>query len=102
MFKKLKHYLIKTLGLRGSWKWAKKQMMFGGIIKRESWIGSRKLAIDNPQNKLLLVTHDHLDKKPVWERAMYHLSDEDHIDYYVTGNVHVSYGGIDMTIRKIE
>ena len=53
MFKKLKHYLIKTLGLRGSWKWAKKQMMFEGIIKRE-----RITKEEDPTDNYMVLSHD--------------------------------------------
>lgn len=32
--KKINDWVIKTFGLRGSWSWAKKQMLNGAIIKR--------------------------------------------------------------------
>lgn len=31
--KKINDWVIKTFGLRGSWSWAKKQMLNGAIIK---------------------------------------------------------------------
>lgn len=34
--KKINDWVIKTFGLRGSWSWAKKQMLNGAIIKRKN------------------------------------------------------------------
>lgn len=34
--KKINDWVIKTFGLRGSWSWAKKQMLNGAIIKRKA------------------------------------------------------------------
>lgn len=31
--KKINNWVIRTFGLRGSWSWAKKQMLNGAIIK---------------------------------------------------------------------
>lgn len=33
--KKINNWIIRTFGLRGSWSWAKKQMLNGAIIKRK-------------------------------------------------------------------
>lgn len=43
--KKINDWVIKTFGLRGSWSWAKKQMLNGAIIKREATTGTYKIAI---------------------------------------------------------
>lgn len=45
--KKINDWVIKTFGLRGSWSWAKKQMLNGAIIKRKATTGTYKIAIDN-------------------------------------------------------
>lgn len=43
--KKINDWVIKTFGLRGSWSWAKKQMLNGAIIKRKATTGTYKIAI---------------------------------------------------------
>lgn len=67
--KKINDWVIKTFGLRGSWSWAKKQMLNGAIIKRKATTGTYKIAIDNDKNRLLVATWGHLDQNPVWERC---------------------------------
>lgn len=54
--KKINDWVIKTFGLRGSWSWAKKQMLNGAIIKRKATAGTYKIAIDNDKNRLLVAT----------------------------------------------
>jgi hypothetical protein len=63
--KKINDWVIRTFGLRGSWSWAKKQMLNGAIIKRKATIGTYKIAIDNDKNRLLVATWDHLDDKGI-------------------------------------
>lgn len=92
--KKINDWVIRTFGLRGSWSWAKKQMLNGAIIKRKATIGTYKIAIDNDKNRLLVATWDHLDQSPVWERCPHSLLDEDAVDYFVTAHKELSYGGI--------
>lgn len=75
--KKINDWVIKTFGLRGSWSWAKKQMLNGAIIKRKATTGTYKIAIDDDKNRLLVATWDHLDQSPVWERCPHSLLDED-------------------------
>ena len=82
--KKINNWVIRTFGLRGSWSWAKKQMLNGAIIKRKATTGTYKIAIDNDKNRLLVATWDHLDQSPVWERCPHSLLDEDAVDYFVT------------------
>nr|UVY35403.1 MAG: hypothetical protein [Bacteriophage sp.] len=65
--KKINDWVIKTFGLRGSWSWAKKQMLNGAIIKRKATTGTYKIAIDDDKNRLLVATWDHLDQNPVWD-----------------------------------
>jgi hypothetical protein len=40
--KKINNWVIRTFGLRGSWSWAKKQMLNGAIIKRKATTGTYK------------------------------------------------------------
>lgn len=83
--KKINDWVIKTFGLRGSWSWAKKQMLNGAIIKRKATTGTYKIAIDNDKNRLLVATWGHLDQNPVWERCPHSLLDEDAvIKYFLT------------------
>lgn len=67
--KKINNWVIRTFGLRGSWSWAKKQMLNGAIIKRKATTGTYKIAIDDDKNRLLVATWDHLDQSPVWENG---------------------------------
>lgn len=60
--KKINDWVIRTFGLRGSWSWAKKQMLNGAIIKRKATIGTYKITVDNDKNRLLVATWDHLDQ----------------------------------------
>lgn len=97
--KKINDWVIRTFGLRGSWSWAKKQMLNGAIIKRKATIGTYKIAIDNDKNRLLVATWDHLDQSPVWERCPHSLLDEDAVDYFVTAHKELSYGGIKIRMK---
>lgn len=54
--KKINNWVIRTFGLRGSWSWAKKQMLNGAIIKRKATTGTYKIAIDDDKNRLLVAT----------------------------------------------
>ena len=97
--KKINNWIIRTFGLRGSWSWAKKQMLNGAIIKRKATTGTYKIAIDDDKNRLLVATWDHLDQNPVWERCPHNLSDEDAVDYFVTAHKELSYGGIKIRMK---
>lgn len=97
--KKINDWVIKTFGLRGSWSWAKKQMLNGAIIKRKATTGTYKIAIDNDKNRLLVATWGHLDQNPVWERCPHSLLDEDAVDYFVTAHKELSYGGIKIRMK---
>lgn len=89
--KKINDWIIRKFGLRGSWSWAKKQMLNGAIIKRKATTGTYKIAIDNDKNRLLVATWGHLDQNPVWERCPHSLLDEDAVDYFVTAHKELSY-----------
>lgn len=97
--KKINNWIIRTFGLRGSWSWAKKQMLNGAIIKRKATTGTYKIAIDDDKNRLLVATWDHLDQNPVWERCPHSLLDEDAVDYFVTAHKELSYGGIKIRMK---
>lgn len=97
--KKINNWVIRTFGLRGSWSWAKKQMLNGAIIKRKATTGTYKIAIDDDKNRLLVATWDHLDQSPVWERCPHSLLDKDAVDYFVTAHKELSYGGIKIRMK---
>ncbi len=84
----MKRWIIATLGLKGSWRWAKKQMMKGRIVRCEHWVGELKLRIDNKTNTLLQSNftttpepvHEH---QKLWETSNHFLSYENYDDYVV-------------------
>ena len=84
----MKNWFIKNLGLKGSWKWAKKQMMNGKMVRCKHWSGALKLRIDSPENTLLQSCFWRENKEPengtkLWETSNHFLSYEDFTDYEV-------------------
>lgn len=73
-----------TFGLRGSWKWAKRQMMKGHIVRCKHWSGTLKLKIDSKENTLLLQTHTKYNSAfSKWETSNHFLSYENFTDYVI-------------------
>mgnify|MGYP003412225069 FL=1 len=85
----MKKWLIRNLGLKGSWSWAKKQMLNGKMVRCKHWTGALKLKIDNPENQLLQCCFWRDKRKVVepfynlWETSNHFLSYEDNTDYEV-------------------
>lgn len=84
----MKKKIIRFFGLKGSWSWAKNQMLKGHIVRCKHFTGSLKYKIDSPENRLLLCTFQRENKQlqngaPIWEAANFHFSVEEHIDYEV-------------------
>ena len=83
----MKNWIIKKLGLKGSWSWAKKQMMKGKIVRCKHWDGALKLKIDSPKNSLLLSNFTRnqkpLPKQRLWETSNWHISYEEFTDWQV-------------------
>jgi hypothetical protein len=84
----MKKTIIKFFGLKGSWTWAKKQMLNGKVVRCKHWSGALKLKIDSKENTLLQCTFQRLNQQkqngtPIWETSNHHLSYEDFIDYEV-------------------
>lgn len=86
----MKKWVIRTLGLKGSWKWAKKQMLRGEIVRCKHWSGALRLKIDSPENTLLQASYwgtelNSQDREggvhKEWETSNHHLSYEDFTDY---------------------
>lgn len=95
----MKKWIIKTFGLKGSWKWAKKQMMKGKMVRCKHWTGALKYRIspeieidfytNQPRPSTLLQanytrTNKQLkNSKSIWETSNHHLSYEDFTDYEI-------------------
>lgn len=85
---KIKSTIIRTFGLKGSWKWAKKQMLKGKIVRCKHWHGALKLKIDSKENTMLLFNFTNTpiiqhDGESLWNPAIHHLAYEDYTDYTV-------------------
>ena len=84
----MKDWIIRTFGLKGSWKWAKKQMMNGKIVRCKHWSGTLKLKIDSKENTLLKSTFNktqelHSHQQFIWETSNHFLNYENFTDYVV-------------------
>ena len=84
----MKKAIIRFFGLKGSWSWAKKQMLKGKIVRCKHFTGSLKYKIDSAENRLLLCTFQRENKQllndnPIWEPSNFHFSVEEHTDYEV-------------------
>ncbi len=84
----MKNWIIRTFGLKGSWKWAKKQMLNGKIVRCEHWSGTLKLRVDSKENTLLQCCFWRKNEEPkngtkLWETSNHHLSYENYTDYVV-------------------
>lgn len=80
--------LIRILGLKGSWRWAKKQMLKGKVVRCKHWSGALKLRIDSTENTLLQNSFIRENKPPengqkIWNTSNHFLKYEDFTDYEV-------------------
>lgn len=87
----IKNWLIRTLGLKGSWSWAKVQMMQGKIVTCKHWSGELKLKIDSPNNQLLQCSFYGIAylgdiKNAKWETSNHFLTYEGYTDYEVVNS----------------
>jgi len=83
----MKNLVIRTFGLKGSWKWAKKQMLKGEMVRCKHWAGALKYRI-NHESTLLQANFTRANKQlengqPLWETSNHHLSYEDFTDYEI-------------------
>ncbi len=79
---KIRSTIIKAFGLKGSWSWAKKQMLKGSIVRSKHFSGTLKYKIESPENTLLQCSFR--KTKPYgWETSNHFLSYEDYIDWEV-------------------
>ena len=83
----MKEWIIRFFGLKSSWKWAKKQMKNGCIVRCKHWSGTLVQKIDSSENGLLQMGYFQRDKgknPPLkWETSNHHLSYEDFTDYEI-------------------
>jgi hypothetical protein len=89
----MKNWIIRTFGLKGSWKWAKKQMMKGEMVRCKHWTGALKYRVkpemindvwgENPTPSTLLQANYTRKNIRAWETSNHHLSFEDFTDYEV-------------------
>ena len=94
----MKNWIIKNFGLKGSWKWAKKQMANGKIVRCKHWSGALKhrtspeickdLNGNEYKSTLLQSNYTRTNKQlennqPIWETSNHHLSYEEFTDYEI-------------------
>lgn len=89
----MKNWIIKNFGLKGSWSWAKKQMIKGEIVRCKHWAGALRLKVDNKQNQMLQSSYWGRDilNSPNYKKGSnrefdtsnHHLSYEDFTDYEI-------------------
>lgn len=79
----MRKFLIRVLGLEGSWRWACKQMKKGEIVKPKGIPGSVKYRIskDNQNRIQWAFTNDKECKD--WSNAFVHLSDFDSVSWEI-------------------
>jgi len=68
--------LKQFLGLKGSWKWACRQMAAGYIVKPKNITGVVKYKVDTEGQRRILFTFSKvISKSTKWENAIIFLSD---------------------------
>jgi hypothetical protein len=98
LVKSLKGRIIRFLGLKGSWTWAKKMMMKGYVVRCRHWSGALQLRIDSAENGLLQSSHH--TPKPKWETSFHHLSYEDFVDYEIVPGIESIRSAQDQSFYK--
>jgi hypothetical protein len=78
-----KNRAIRFFRLKGSWYWAKKQMLKGKKVRCSHWSGALVLRIDSPENQLLQANFHRVNRDEKWETSNHHLSYELFTDYEV-------------------
>jgi len=76
---KMKNIIIRLFGLKGSFKWACKQMANGKIVKPKNATGTVKYCFDKENQKRLLWTFDRYFYQ--WSNANFFYSDMMSIDW---------------------
>ena len=81
----MKKWLIRVLGLRGSWSWACRQMDQGAIVRPAGATGSVKYKLDDLTNRRILWSFDREPPKERrdWDGCNIFLSDFERTDWVV-------------------
>jgi hypothetical protein len=78
------NWIVKTFGLKGSWKWAVKQMRAGHIIRPGSATGTVKYRLDREkQERICWNFNQVLTGSDYWESAKIFLSDFERTDWVI-------------------
>ena len=79
---KLKTWVISTFGMKGSWKWACRQMDAGNIVRPASATGDVKYKLDHEgQRRILWTFSKNVENSPCWCNANIFLSNFEAIDW---------------------
>ena len=103
----MEKWIIKIFGLKGSWKWAKKQMLNGQMIRGEDWSRALKLKVDNSENGLLQSNCTRENKAAenggsLWRAADHYFSFEDVTNFVIFNwPIFATYEGGILTVPKI-
>jgi len=80
-------FLIRFLGLKGSWKWALRQMKNGHIVRRKSFIGPKRLKLDFEDRCRIIdnysETIDEMNDSKNWISAFLFLEDLEATDWEI-------------------
>ncbi len=80
----MKTMIIRFLGLKGSWKWACKQMEKGLIVRPKHASGSVKYKLDHEnQRRIVWSFKDVPEKNSDWESANIFLKDFEWVDWVI-------------------
>ena len=76
--------LIRFFGLKGSWKWACRQMDKGSIIYRTTDSGNAKYRLDTKEQRRICWHYtDNPNKNDIWPNASVFLSDFDCVTWAI-------------------
>lgn len=86
----MKNHIIRILGLKGSWSWAKRQMIKGKIIRSRSWNNANKIRIYSDRLKLIQessYTGKYMPSDSEWTPFVHHIDYENLTDYEVVHSI---------------
>ena len=79
--KAIKNWVVRNLGLRGSWKWACKQMQHGKIVRPSSATGAVCYKLDNEGQGRILWAFKRKPEHADFENAYIFLKDFEATDW---------------------
>lgn len=74
-----------SLGLKGSWKWAKRQMLNGATIGNIDWENDLKVSTETLWPHKLIHTREEYLLNADWKPYQHGIHDESILGYYVVG-----------------